>query len=435
MYIPPGKRREQQKQSQSKDHQVDAKQNDSASTIKPTESKYAKHLPLQSKVSVDKEQGQPLSMPIKMQGSIDSDRWDRGLLLDCTDSKPVNSSTSSIHDSIQKKGTRSSIPPKKNDFGRNSYIFNSKTTARSTSNSNSSHSDEEDCSGNTRRTFSSLLKQSAHPNQSVKLSSDLSANTRLDRQQVDAATPSESDTGCKSELVKGDVVQHTKTSNATGLGRLTNDSGIEQLQGSLAKMSISTVPIERSTSAPVLEKTGTSGQGSWGRRLTSRASFQSQHQLPLDRTGSETRVLEVCGIPPFFRQSNIQRLMSESIKQNVHISVKMESETKAFVLFPTSTLACTAYHNTKNHPEVQVKPSIEYTIESPRAPTSGSLRPVTTDMTARRLIAGALGIQTPQKSKQGMAEDRRKLQEARDAKKRNQLDHKEKANQKTGWDL
>ncbi|KAI8928013.1 hypothetical protein BC831DRAFT_510345 [Entophlyctis helioformis] len=53
-------------------------------------------------------------------------------------------------------------------------------------------------------------------------------------------------------------------------------------------------------------------------------------------------------------------------------------------------------------------------------------RPVTTDMVARRLIAGALGVRAPRKTPEEMALDRQKLQDARAAKDR---EHAERAQQ------
>ncbi|KAH6566143.1 hypothetical protein BASA60_009611 [Batrachochytrium salamandrivorans] len=95
------------------------------------------------------------------------------------------------------------------------------------------------------------------------------------------------------------------------------------------------------------------------------------------------------------------------------------TDTSAYAVFPTSAAARMAYHYVKDDCTMKVVPYVEMsasTLESPLfAP---ACRPVTTDMAARRLISGALGIRTPKKSQAALEEDRRKMQDARLAKEK-----------------
>jgi isopentenyldiphosphate isomerase len=70
--------------------------------------------------------------------------------------------------------------------------------------------------------------------------------------------------------------------------------------------------------------------------------------------------------------------------------------------------AKTAYLKTCTHPFIKITPHTEPVVVEPTGP-----RPTTTDMVARRLIAGALGVKPRSKTQEEIENDAKKLQQAK----------------------
>ncbi|KAJ1550369.1 hypothetical protein HK096_007298 [Nowakowskiella sp. JEL0078] len=140
-----------------------------------------------------------------------------------------------------------------------------------------------------------------------------------------------------------------------------------------------------------------------------------------------TKALECSGFPKSFTTQNLQSIFHDYENDRGGFRIKWVDDLTALIIFQNEKTAKTAYLTTLNHPFLQVKlysgPILEKEIAS-----SSIARPVTTgitltesifvfkqfsDIVARRLVAGALGIRTRQKTAEEKDLDRRKIEDAK----------------------
>ncbi|KAI9209838.1 uncharacterized protein BJ171DRAFT_485171 [Polychytrium aggregatum] len=129
-----------------------------------------------------------------------------------------------------------------------------------------------------------------------------------------------------------------------------------------------------------------------------------------DEPSGPTLALELYDFPPTWKTHDIHAIFRQFEDAKGGYRLKWLEDTKALIIFGNALTAKTAYLETLDHPFVRVKPY------EGRIPTDGSNssqpRPVTTDMVARRMIAGALGVRTVRKTAEEMALDKQKLRDA-----------------------
>ena len=131
-----------------------------------------------------------------------------------------------------------------------------------------------------------------------------------------------------------------------------------------------------------------------------------------------TNTLELSGFPSTFKTAD---LISIFHKYETQFRIKWIDDTHALIIFKDASIARAAYLDVGTTPFVRITPmkesgeSFHRASESPskqQGDKNGS-RPITTDMVARRLIAGALGVKAPRKSTLELDQDKQKLKEAK----------------------
>ncbi|KAI8809250.1 hypothetical protein BJ742DRAFT_852929 [Cladochytrium replicatum] len=126
----------------------------------------------------------------------------------------------------------------------------------------------------------------------------------------------------------------------------------------------------------------------------------------------ETTAIEVFGFPETFKTHDVQNMYKEH--ESTGFKIKWIDDTSCLVIFTTSSIARAAYLKTLSNPFVKVKPHTgPVPVVKPKESEERGPRPVTTDMVARRLVAGALGLPTRKKTQEEIERDRKKLEEAK----------------------
>ncbi|KAI8900135.1 hypothetical protein BC833DRAFT_583125 [Globomyces pollinis-pini] len=118
-----------------------------------------------------------------------------------------------------------------------------------------------------------------------------------------------------------------------------------------------------------------------------------------------TIALDVSGFPSTFKAPDLISIFKGDFK------IKWINDNQAILIFSTPSAAKLAYLSNVTHPFIKIKPCSAPLPLAP--PVIDRSRPTTTDMVARRLIAGALGVRAPKKSQQEIDNDTLKLENAR----------------------
>ncbi|KAJ3086488.1 hypothetical protein HK102_013047 [Quaeritorhiza haematococci] len=128
-------------------------------------------------------------------------------------------------------------------------------------------------------------------------------------------------------------------------------------------------------------------------------------------SNESTTILDVFGFPISFKTHDLQQIFQEYESQG-GFRIKWLEDDRALIIFKQASTAKLAYLNTLDHPLVKVTPFRgklpDKQNEGPAVP-----RPVTTDLVARRLISGALGLRTPKKGSAAEEKEKSKLEEAK----------------------
>ncbi|KAI8907379.1 hypothetical protein EDD86DRAFT_276784 [Gorgonomyces haynaldii] len=136
----------------------------------------------------------------------------------------------------------------------------------------------------------------------------------------------------------------------------------------------------------------------------------------------DTVVLKVSQFPPEFKTMDIMAMFP------VIPEIKWEDDTTCYCIFDNQQDCRRAYLAGVNNPFAKVEPA-ELRIERSEP------RPVTTDIVARRMIAGALGVKPKTKTQRELEDDREKINRVIEQKKQADRDlEKRKRQLDAAWD-
>jgi hypothetical protein len=127
---------------------------------------------------------------------------------------------------------------------------------------------------------------------------------------------------------------------------------------------------------------------------------QKEHTLTESVDFGATKALLVKDFPSAFKTIDIIAIFKETPR------IKWIDDTSCLAIFRDPAMAKIEYINTCTHPFIKISPYRE-------PMRSVGPRPQTTDMVARRLIAGALGMKPLQKSLREIESDALKLEQAK----------------------
>ncbi|KAJ3324255.1 Coiled-coil domain-containing protein r3hcc1l [Boothiomyces sp. JEL0866] len=130
-----------------------------------------------------------------------------------------------------------------------------------------------------------------------------------------------------------------------------------------------------------------------------------------------TTCLEVAGFPPQFKTHDVVAIFKSVDTSG--IKLKWVNDTSAIAIFPDQEIGKLLLIS-----KTSIKPCAHPNQNSP--PSSNTIRPTTTDMVARRLIAGALGMRPPKKSQEEKQSDELKLYNARERKEQTKRDREKR---------
>ncbi|KAJ3306163.1 hypothetical protein HDV03_000397 [Kappamyces sp. JEL0829] len=121
----------------------------------------------------------------------------------------------------------------------------------------------------------------------------------------------------------------------------------------------------------------------------------------------ETTTLQLADFPAAFKTEDLLALFEGIL--DIEFRIKWIDDTTALAVFANASQAKRAYAKVAGHPFIKVSPYTKQVVESIRA-----ARPQTTDMVARRLIAGALGVRPRLKSLKDRENDALLLEQAKE---------------------
>ncbi|KAJ3155915.1 Coiled-coil domain-containing protein r3hcc1l [Geranomyces variabilis] len=129
---------------------------------------------------------------------------------------------------------------------------------------------------------------------------------------------------------------------------------------------------------------------------------------------SNTCALDVYDFPAAFKTHDLDLIFEgQQGGRRGGYTIKWMGDTRAVIVFQHPDSAKAAYAHALGNPFIRIKPYageiLRDATDRPRIPA-----PVRSDMVARRLVAGALGMRSPRKTAEEVAEDKRKLQDAKD---------------------
>ncbi|KAI7875175.1 hypothetical protein K492DRAFT_240424 [Lichtheimia hyalospora FSU 10163] len=128
-----------------------------------------------------------------------------------------------------------------------------------------------------------------------------------------------------------------------------------------------------------------------------------------------TTILDCSGFPASFKTYHIQDMFRIYEDMPGSFKIKWMDDTRALIIFGSAATAKRAYIDNINNPTAKVKPytgAVEFTSSTKGEPIPQ--RPVTTDMVARRLVHGALGMKRPARTPEQLQQEKDMLQSARD---------------------
>ncbi|KAJ3275654.1 Coiled-coil domain-containing protein r3hcc1l [Terramyces sp. JEL0728] len=146
-----------------------------------------------------------------------------------------------------------------------------------------------------------------------------------------------------------------------------------------------------------------------------RLELEDQEEKSPQVDFESTTGLDVSGFPPHFKTHDVIAIFKSVDTSG--LKLKWINDTSAIAIFPNQELAKRAYIATCQYPLANIKPC-QTPVQTSNSHNANSIRPTTTDMVARRLIAGALGMRPPKKSQEEKQSDELKLYNARERKER-----------------
>ncbi|KAI9290345.1 hypothetical protein BC943DRAFT_313780 [Umbelopsis sp. AD052] len=130
-----------------------------------------------------------------------------------------------------------------------------------------------------------------------------------------------------------------------------------------------------------------------------------------------TTVLDCYDFPPAFKTHHLHDIFREYENMRGGYRIKWLEDTRALIIFEHPSSAKKAYIDNVSNPLAKIRP-YSGSVNVLRSTSQGQLprRPPTTDMVARRLVHGALGVRAPRSKEQRQAE-KDVLKSARDEQK------------------
>ncbi|KAJ3329703.1 R3H and coiled-coil domain-containing protein 1 [Blyttiomyces sp. JEL0837] len=132
---------------------------------------------------------------------------------------------------------------------------------------------------------------------------------------------------------------------------------------------------------------------------------------PWESTGS-TRVLECYDFSPSFKTEDLVGILTDTTSSGGNdFRIKWINDTSALFIFQNEASAKKSYARAVTSPFVKVRP-FEGPVPTDSSRPELSVRPVKTDVVARRMIAGALGVRARKKTASEEEEDKKKIKDA-----------------------
>ncbi|RIA93634.1 hypothetical protein C1645_819156 [Glomus cerebriforme] len=143
-----------------------------------------------------------------------------------------------------------------------------------------------------------------------------------------------------------------------------------------------------------------------------------------DAFEGSTRILDVFDFPASFKTHNLHDIFQEYENMRGGYRIKWMDDTRALIIFEHPATARKAYLDNVTNQLAQIKPydgPTDFLQKNPNN-TQPRARPATTDMVAKRLVHGALGMRVARSPEQRQAENQM-LRNARDQReqKRNEF--------------
>jgi len=133
-----------------------------------------------------------------------------------------------------------------------------------------------------------------------------------------------------------------------------------------------------------------------------------------DAYDGSTRILDVCEFPASFKTHHLHEIFQEYEAMRGGYRIKWMDDTRALIIFEHPATARKAYLDNVANPLAKVRPYEGPTDFLQKNPSAAPRpRPATTDMVAKRLVHGALGVRVARSPEQRQAE-RQLIQNARD---------------------
>ncbi|KAG2226961.1 hypothetical protein INT45_006368 [Circinella minor] len=144
-------------------------------------------------------------------------------------------------------------------------------------------------------------------------------------------------------------------------------------------------------------------------------NIQSSSPPSQSSINNNTHILDCFGFPSSFKTYHLQSIFSKYDHVQGGYRIKWMDDTRALIIFAHSQTAKRAYLDSMNNPQIKIRPytdGIECSESQEEQPIPR--RPATTDMVARRLINGALGVRGPTRTPEQREKERALLQAERD---------------------
>ncbi|CDH52913.1 hypothetical protein RO3G_09832 [Lichtheimia corymbifera JMRC:FSU:9682] len=162
----------------------------------------------------------------------------------------------------------------------------------------------------------------------------------------------------------------------------------------------------------------TAGKSKVKKSISSSSSSTTPPPPPIE---AGTTILDCSGFPASFKTYHIQDMFRIYEDMPGSFKIKWMDDTRALIIFGSAATAKRAYIDNINNPTAKIRPytgAVEFTASTKGEPIPQ--RPVTTDMVARRLVHGALGMKRPTRTREQLQQEKDMLQsirEQREAKK------------------
>ncbi|KAJ3188628.1 hypothetical protein HDU85_004342 [Gaertneriomyces sp. JEL0708] len=141
---------------------------------------------------------------------------------------------------------------------------------------------------------------------------------------------------------------------------------------------------------------------------------------PLLGVNADYTTLEL-SVPPIFKTHDIDSILADLQNSRGGYKIHWKNDTTAFAVFQHPLTAKSGFAAATQIPFVSVKPYCgKMDTSATDTPAEAKSRPVMTDMVARRLVAGALGMRTRQKSQEAVAADLEKIRLAKEKRQEEQ---------------